>query len=73
MPHGPDGDAEPDLDFEEKSVKVVLAFVQLGSATLDGDDRALLAKALEKTGKSQALEKWSLTTDEWTQLEKASR
>lgn len=72
VPHGPDGDAEPDLDFEEKSVKIILAFVGLGVVPLEREDRELLAKGLGKVGKAQALERWSLTSGEWDALEKAS-
>lgn len=72
VPHGPDGDAEPDLDFEEKSIKVVLAFVKLGVVRLKSEDRGLLAKALARVPKAEALERWSLTADEWDDLDKAA-
>lgn len=73
VPHGPDGDAEKDLDFEEKSVKVIHAFIKTGVVPLELDERELLAKALSKVGKVQALERWSLTDDEWNDLEKAAK
>jgi len=73
LPHGPDGDTETDVDLEEKSVKAVLAYVRLGVKPLEPDEQELLSKGLGKFGKAEALERWSLAADEWSELEKAAR
>jgi hsp70-interacting protein len=73
VPHGLDGDAEPDVDLEEKSIKVVLACVRLSVKPLEPDERELLEKALAKFGEVKALERWGLTQDEWNDLEEATK
>lgn len=74
VPHGPDGsEIEADLDYEEKGIKTVLAFVQLGAEKLTDKEKQLLSEVLSKFGKSKGLERWSLTDAEWNQLENASR
>lgn len=73
MPHGPNGDTDPDVDLEEKSIKVVLAYVRLGVKPLEPDERDLLGRALAKLERAEALDRWSLTQDEWSDLENAAK
>lgn len=74
VPYGPDGsDVESDVDYEEKAVKTLLAFVQLDAAKLSSEEKRSLAAVLKKFGKKNGLERWSLTEAEWKELESASR
>ena len=73
VPHGPDGDTETDVDLEEKSIKVVLAYVRLGVRPLDSEERELLGGVLAKFKKAEALERWSLAQDEWSDLDEATK
>ena len=71
-PHGPDGsDVESDVDYEEKAVKTLLGFVQLGAAKLGSEEKKSLAAVMRKFGKNNGLERWSLTEAEWKELESA--
>lgn len=74
VPYGADGSqVELDVDYEEKVVKAILAFVQLGAETLTDEERPLLGEILGKYTRKEGCERWSLTTEEWSELEKASK
>lgn len=74
VPYGPDGGTtESDLDYEEKAVRVLLTFLELGVEKLSEGERRLLGEVVERVqgGKKGALERWGLSEGEWDVLVRA--
>ena len=68
-----DGDEGRDADFDEKSIKVVLQFVRLGVIPLQESEKEMLATVLSKVTKEEAVERWMLESQDWDDLQKASK
>ncbi|TBU42702.1 nucleotide exchange factors-like protein [Dichomitus squalens] len=77
VPHGPDGEAEGDADFEEKVLRTLHTYTVGCQRPLEGQDKEALGRWLDEQsrragGAEKAAERWGFTGEEVRELREAT-